>query len=60
MWSIPENVPCALKKKVYSAFGWNVLKISVRSISSSVEMYSMCTYSVTILFLPTLHTLKIL
>ena len=37
MWSILENVPCALEKKVYSsAFGWNVLKISMRSISSDV------------------------
>jgi len=28
-----ENVPCALEKKVYSsAFGWNVLKISIRSV----------------------------
>jgi len=39
MWSILENVPCALEKKVYySAFGWNVLKISVRSISSNVSL----------------------
>ena len=38
MWSILENVPCALEKKVYSsAFGWNVLKISVRSILSNVS-----------------------
>ena len=38
MWSILENVPCALEKKVYSsAFGWNVLKISMRSISSKVS-----------------------
>ena len=37
MWSTVENVPCALEKKVYSsAFGWNVLKISMRSISSDV------------------------
>ena len=37
MWSILENVPCALEKKVYSpAFGWNVLKISMRSISYNV------------------------
>ena len=37
-WSILENVPCTLEKKVYSsAFGWNVLKISVRSISSNVS-----------------------
>ena len=38
MWSILENVPCALEKKMYhSAFGWNVLKISMRSISSNVS-----------------------
>ena len=38
MWSILEDVPCALEKKVYSsAFRWNVLKISVRSISSNVS-----------------------
>ena len=38
MWSILKNVPCALEKKVYSsAFGWNVLKISTRSISSNVS-----------------------
>ena len=38
MWSILENVPCALEKKVYSsAFGWNVLKISMRSMSSNVS-----------------------
>ena len=38
MWSILENVPCALEKKVYSsAFGWNILKISMRSISSIVS-----------------------
>ena len=37
MWSTLENVPCALEKKVYSsAFGWNVLKISMRSISYNV------------------------
>ena len=33
MWSILENVPFKLEKKVYSsAFGWNALKISVRFI----------------------------
>ena len=33
-----ENVPCALEKKVYSsAFGWNVLKTSMRSISPNVS-----------------------
>ena len=36
IWSILENVP--LEKKVYfSAFGWNVLKITMRSISSNVS-----------------------
>ena len=39
MWSILENVPCALEKKVYSsAFGWNVLKISMRFISSNISL----------------------
>ena len=38
MWSILENVPCAVEKKVYSsAFGWTVLKIAMRSISSNVS-----------------------
>ena len=37
MWSILENVPCALEKKMYSPFGWNVLKISRRSISSNAS-----------------------
>ena len=38
MWSILENVPCALEKKVYSsAFEWNALEISMRSISSNVS-----------------------
>ena len=38
MWCILDNVPCALEKKVYSsAFGWNVLKISMRSISSNIS-----------------------
>ena len=38
MWSILENVPCGLEKKVYSsAFEWNVLKISMRSISPNVS-----------------------
>jgi len=42
MWSILDNVACALEKKVYSsAFGWNVLKISMRSISSNVS-FKMC------------------
>ena len=38
MWSLLENVPCALQKKVYSsAFGWKVLKICIRSIWSNVS-----------------------
>ena len=33
----PGEFPRSLEKKVYSsAFGWNVLKISMRSISSNV------------------------
>ena len=36
MWSILENVSCALEKKVYSAFGWNILKMSMSSISFNV------------------------
>ena len=30
-WTILQNVPCALEKVYSSAFGWNVLKISMRS-----------------------------
>ena len=37
MWSILENVPCAEKKVYSSSFGWNVLKISMRYISSNVS-----------------------
>ena len=38
MCSILENVPWALEKKVYSfAFGCNVLKVSMRSISSKAS-----------------------
>ena len=48
MWSILENVPCALEEKVYSsAFGWNFLKISMRSVSSNV---SFKTYVCLLLF----------
>ena len=37
-WSILENVLCALEKKMNSStFGWNLLKISMRSISSNVS-----------------------
>ena len=39
MWSILQNIPWAVEKKVYSsAFEWNVLKISVRSISFNVSL----------------------
>ena len=42
MWSILENVLCVLEKKVYSsAFGWNVLKISMSCISSNV-LFKIC------------------
>ena len=38
MLSILENGSCTLKKKVYSSsFGWNVSKISMRSISFNVS-----------------------
>ena len=37
MLSILENVPCALEKMYCYPFGWNVLKISMRSISSNVS-----------------------
>ena len=37
MWSILENVPCALEKVRSSAFGSNVLKISMRSILSNIS-----------------------
>ena len=44
MWSILGDVPCGLEKKVYSsAFGWNVLKIIMRSISSNVS-FKTCVY----------------
>ena len=50
MWSILENVPCALEKKVYSsAFGWNGLKISVRSISSNIS-FKTCVSLLTFCF----------
>ena len=45
MYSILENVPCTLENKVYSsAFGWNVLKISMRSISSNVSFKDLFPY----------------
>ena len=54
MWSILENVPCALEKKVYSfAFGWKVLKISMRSVSSNVS-FKTC-FSLVTLFCWSVH-----
>ena len=39
MWSILENIACALKKNVYSAaLGWNALKISIKSLWSKVYL----------------------
>ena len=50
MWSTLKNVPCALEKKVDSfAFGWNVLKISMRSISSNVS-FKTCVSSLIFCF----------
>ena len=44
MWFTLENVPCALEKKVYSSeFGWIVLKISMKSISSNVS-FKTCVF----------------
>ena len=41
-WSILESVPCTLEKRVHSsAFGWKVLKISIRSIWSNV-LFKVC------------------
>ena len=37
MSSMLKNVPCALEKVYSSLFGWNVLKISMRSISSNIS-----------------------
>ena len=37
MWSILEKVPYALKNLYSPAFGWNVLKIWMRSFSSNVS-----------------------
>ena len=50
MWSILENVPCALEKKVYSsAFGWNVLKISMKCILFGVS-FKTCVSSLILCF----------
>ena len=38
MWSVLENVPCALEKYIYSdIFGCNVLKMSIKSYFSIVS-----------------------
>ena len=50
MWSVLETVPCALEKKVYSsAFWWNVLKISVISISSNIT-FKICVFLLILCF----------
>ena len=49
MWSVLENVPCALEKLCSFAFGWSVLKISVRSISSNVS-FKICVSSLIFCF----------
>ena len=39
MWSILENVPCALEKKVYSfAFGWSVQHCSILLFNIVLEV----------------------
>ena len=46
MWSILENVPCALKTEVYSAaFGWKVLKMSICSIWFNVSVKVCVSYT---------------
>ena len=45
MWSVLENIPCPLEK-MYPAFGWNVLKISMSSISSNVSFKSWVSLSI--------------
>ena len=49
MWFILENVPCVLHKVYSSSFGWNVLKISMRGISSNVS-FKTCISSLTFCF----------
>ena len=41
--TILENVPCAPEKDVYSAFRWNILYISVKSVWPSVS-FKACVY----------------
>ena len=47
MWSLLQNVSCALQKQLYSsAFRWSVLKISMRSISSDVSFKTCVSLSI--------------
>ena len=45
----PGDVPCALEKVYSSAFGWNVLKILMRSISSNIS-FTTCVSLLTFCF----------
>ena len=45
----PGECLCALENTVYSVFGWNVLKISMRSISSNVS-FQTCASLLTFCF----------
>ena len=53
-WSILDNVPCALEKMYSSAFGWDVLKISTRSIPSDVP-FKTCVSLLIVLVIFPLH-----
>ena len=45
MWSILENIPCALEKYVYSgALGGNALTISIKSICSKAAVSLLIFY----------------
>ena len=48
MWSVLENVPCALEKIVYSVgfLGCNILIMSMKSNCSIVSLKIFITYSV--------------
>ena len=47
VWSILENVPGTLEKKVYfSAFRWKVLKVSIRFIWSNVSFKASVSLSI--------------
>ena len=47
MWSLLQNVSCALQKKLYSsAFRWDILKISMRFISSNVSFKTYVSLSI--------------